>query len=296
MFLISSWPNPCVVTTQGAGWSSRTHPQHMNQTLLVPEPEFSPRSCSGHWASATSLQRLCLIQKAPAKSIPTPDKLFSILASTFHPSGLKKSSQLSPRFPAEPKGRGAVGSRDLSPSAGPQHTLSLSTLSEIPTGWKTGIWERNWECSAVQGVVQPVPNISKHSKALSCQHSFPQARGLGKQEIPLSHGGSDPNCLLLNLSPLSQRFQSFNSRLLCFALEALTEPGTMHRSIPKFIFTAFLTLSQTRGNFLLKCHKSLPGLEQQQVRKGIRGGILIQTCYSLCSRQNKARGYQQFCL
>lgn len=145
MFLFSSWPNPHVLTTQGAGWRSRTHPQHTEPDTcpqIVPKPEFSSRSRSGHRGSATSLQRLCLIQKAPAKSIPTPDKLFSILASTFHPSGMKKSSQLSPRLPAEPKGRGDVGSRDLSPSAGPQHTLSLSTaLTKIPTGCRTGIWE-----------------------------------------------------------------------------------------------------------------------------------------------------------
>lgn len=209
MFLFSSWPNPCVLTTQGAGWRSRT--QHMNQSLVVPEPELSPRSCSGHWGSATSLQRLCLIQKPPAKSIPTPDKLFSIVASTFHPSGMKKSSQLSPRFPAEPTGRGDVGSRDLSPSAGPQHTLSLSTAPrKISAGWRTGIWERNGVCSAGQGVEQPVPNMSKHSKALSCQQRFPQEKqDWGKQEHPPGRGGSDPNCLLLNLSPLSQRLQGW---------------------------------------------------------------------------------------
>lgn len=165
MFLFSSWPNPCVLMEE-------QNPAHEPVTSC--EPKFSPRSCSGHWGSATSLQRLCLIQKAPAKSIPTPDKLFSILASTFHPSGMKKSSQLSPRFPAEPTGRGDVGSRDLSPSAGPQHTLSLSTAPrKIPGGWRTGIWESSGVCSAGQGVEQPVPNMSKHSKALSCQHHFP---------------------------------------------------------------------------------------------------------------------------
>lgn len=50
------------------------------------------------------------------------------------------------------------------------------------------------------------------------------------------------------------------------------------RSIPAFpnppSLDAFLTLSQTRGNFLLKCHKSLPGLQQQKVRKGIRGTLI----------------------
>lgn len=118
-------------------------PSHMNQTLCpqaVPKPEFSPKSCSDHWGSATSLQRLCSIQKAPAKSIPTPDKLFSIFASTSHPSGLKESSQLSPRFPAEPPGRGDGGSRDFSPSAGPQHTSSLSAaLTGIPRAAKVGL-------------------------------------------------------------------------------------------------------------------------------------------------------------
>lgn len=197
MFLFSSWPNPCVLTTQGAGWRSRT--QHTNQSLVTPEPEFSPRPCSGHRGSATSLQRLSSIQKAPAKSIPTPDKLFSILASTFHPSGMKKSSQLSPRFPAEPRGRGDVGSRDLSPSAGPQHTLSLSAAhTKIPRGWRSGIWERSGVCSAGQGMGQPVPK--------PCPGA-PTGKGrIGKAG---AHGGSHPNCSLLNLPPLSQRLQSW---------------------------------------------------------------------------------------
>lgn len=185
MFLFPSWSNPCVLTTQGAGWRSRTHPQHMNQTFLVPEPEFSPRSCSGHGGSATSLQRLCLIQKAPAKSIPTPDKLFSILASTFHPSGMKKSSQLSPRFPAEPKGRGAVGSRDLSPSAGPQHTLSLSTAHTDPNRLENRDLGKKWgmQCCAGGGTICTKHQQAQQSPVLSAQLPT-RKRGLGKQEHP----------------------------------------------------------------------------------------------------------------
>lgn len=179
------------------------NPSHMNQTF-VPKPEFSPRSCSGHWGSATSLQRLCSIQKAPAKSIPTPDKLFSILASTSHPSGLKESSQLSPRFPAEPPGRGDGGSRDFSPSAGPQHTLPLSTaLTGIPRAAEEGFGEAEGN----QGWYRLYPA----QQSLAWQHR--ESRSIPKLQIP-------------NLPPLSQRLQSgsFNSSLSCLALEALTEP------------------------------------------------------------------------
>lgn len=134
MFLFSSWPNPCVLTTQGAGWRSRTHPQPTNQTILVPKPEFSPRSCSGHWGSATSLQRLCLTQKAPAKTIPTPDKLFSIHLGWRNPANCRGDFLQSPRD-EEMSAAGIYHHLQ-----GPSTHYPCQQLTEIPAGWKSWIW------------------------------------------------------------------------------------------------------------------------------------------------------------
>lgn len=177
MFLFSSWPNPCVLTTQGAGWRSRTHPQPTNQTILVPKPEFSPRSCSGHWGSATSLQRLCLTQKAPAKTIPTPDKLFSIHLGWRNPANCHGDFLQSPRD-EEMSAAGIYHHLQ-----GPSHTIPVSSSQRSQQAGNLDLGE--W---GMQGVVEPEPN--KPSKALSC-HSFPP--GEEHWETGASPWGSHPN-------------------------------------------------------------------------------------------------------
>lgn len=172
--------------------------------FLSPSQNSAPGPAVATGALQPPCKGFCLIQKAPAKSIPSPDKLFSILASTFHPSGMQKSSQLSPRFPAEPRGRGAVGSRDLSPSAGPQHALSLSTaLTRIPAGCKAGIWGKK---RGMQGWAGAGTACATHEPA-----QLPRRKSrAGKAGASPRPWGSHPNCLLPNLSLcFPKRFQSW---------------------------------------------------------------------------------------
>lgn len=125
---------------------------------------------------------------------------------------------------------------------------------------------------------------------------LPTRRGaLGNRSIPL---GITSKLLLLNPSPFPKhsRAGNFNSRftLLC--------PGSTDRAkhnaqeLSQIHLHSFPHSQPNQREFSSEMHKSLPGLEQQQVGKGIRGGLLIQICYFFCSRQNKARRYQQFCL
>lgn len=85
----------------------------------------------------------------------------------------------------------------------------------------------------MQGVEQPAPHRSKHSKALARQHSFPQGKaGLGKQEHPPQPGGirSRPCSSICLPFPKDCRAGSLNSMFPCFALEALTEARTKERA------------------------------------------------------------------
>lgn len=133
----------------------------------VPEPGLSPRSCRGHWGSATSLPRLCSIQNAPAKSIPTPDKLFSNPHQHFPPIWAEETQPIVPKISCRATRTGRRRQQRFLTICRAQHTLFLSTaLTKIPGAGKLG----SGEAEGTAELCRAGTACTQHSKALAWQH------------------------------------------------------------------------------------------------------------------------------
>lgn len=156
-----------------------------------------------------------------------------------------------------------------------QLTLSLSTAPQSPSGLE------NWDLGGKrgrQGVGQPVPNTGKAWPVSTASQkkqgwesrSSPWARGSrAKLAAPKSVSSFPKIPELGAVTPIYLLCSGSTDR------QAQRNGTGASPAFPNPPPTAFLSPRQSRGNFLLKCHQSLPGLELHKVRKGIRG-ILIQ--------------------